>query len=297
MGATFKNRRIYTRLQFFDAELKSPIVRRTLLFPASQIPTSLGGIAVVPLPQTATQRAQSVVSVTTALDPRAVKAFVNDGAARYYGFEAILKYAFSSEWAIESNYSYIIGRELNPNRFIRRLPPPNGFAALRYQPNRRFFRLNLLEFSVNFAAEQKRLSGGDITDERIGAARRRSDISGFFNGSLIRPFINAGADNIFGTADDRFTPTNETLVQIQNRVLPIGTIINGVLITDDNTRVPLFIKEGGFASLNLRGSFALTEKTSLNFGLMNFTDRNYRVHGSGTDAPGINLWIGLKFSF
>jgi hypothetical protein len=35
----------------------------------------------------------------------------------------------------------------------------------------------------------------------------------------------------------------------------------------------------------------------LNLALMNVLDRNYRIQGSGIDAPGVNLFVGLKFSF
>ncbi len=297
IGAAIRTRHLYARMQVFDAELKNPIVRRTLLFPIERIPTTLAGIAVARLEQPPTQRAQNVVSVATALDPRAVKAFVNDGAARYYGFETLVRYNFSPCWSFDGNYSHLVGRELNPNRNIRRLPPAQGFAALRFQPGSNRLQLNWLELNVLFSQAQKRLSGGDITDERIGAARRRRDITDFFQGSLVRPFLNAGIDGIFGTTDDVFTPTNETLATIRNRVLPIGAGVNGVAVIDDNMRVPLFTETRGFGTINLRGSFALTEKINLNVGLFNILDRNYRTHGSGTDSPGVNFWMGLRFAF
>jgi len=297
-GAAIRARSLYARVQFFNAELKDPIVRRTLVFPIGNVPTTLAGVAVLPLPQTPVQQTQNVVSVTAALDPRAVKAFVNDGAARYYGFETIVRYNFSPRWSFDGNYSYLVGRELDPNRNIRRLSPAQGSAAVRFQPgggNR--LRLDWLELNLVFSQAQNRLSGGDITDERVGAARRRRDITDFFQGSLVSPFLNAGSDGITGTADDRFAPTDETLAQIRNRVLPVGATINGVIVIDDNTRVPLYTKTGGYATINLRGSFALTEKINLNVGLFNILDRNYRTHGSGTDSPGINFWSGLRFSF
>ncbi len=293
-GATLRSRRLYVRAHVFDAELKEPIVRRTLLFPADRVPSQLAGIAVAPIAPSAAQRDQRVVSVAAASDPRAIKAFVNEGAAKYYGVEAILRYAASTQWSAEGNYSYLVGRELNPNRFIRRLPPQQGFLALRFHPGG---KKQWIELSGIFSGAQRRLSGGDITDERIGAARRRRDITDFFQGSLVRRFINAGADGVFGTADDVFTPTGETAAQIQDRALPIGAVVNDVKIVDDNTRAPLYAQTAGFASLNLRGGIAIAENVGLNIALMNFLDRNYRIHGSGLDAPGINLFVGLKFSF
>jgi outer membrane receptor protein involved in Fe transport len=293
-GATLRLRRLYVRAHAFDADLKDPIVRRTLLFPAGGVPSRLAGVAVAPIAQTAAQRAQNVVSVATPLDPRAVKAFVNEGKAKYYGVESVFHYTISPQWSAEGNYSYLVGRELDPNRFIRRLPPQQGFLAIRFQPGG---RSKWIELSGNFSGSQERLSGGDITDERIGAARRRSDITDFFQGSLVRPFINAGADGVFGTVDDLFAPTNETVAQIRDRVLPIGATINGVTISDDNSRAPLYTKTAGFASLNLRGGFAIAENISLNLALMNILDHNYRIHGSGIDAPGVSLFVGLKFSF
>lgn len=294
LGVSWQTQKLYARVQTFDAELKQPIVRRTLLFAADNIPASLAGLSVTPLPPTPEQRAQNVVPVATALDPRAVKAFVNDGAAKYYGADAILRYSLTPRWLLEGNYSYLVGCELNPNRFIRRLPPQHGHLALRYQPTFWHGRLAWMEASSDVVGAQERLSGGDLTDERIGAAIRRSDIASFFRGSLIRPFLNAGTDGAFGTADDLFAATGETLLQIQNRVLPIGAIVNGVRITDDNSRAPVFLKTAGYATVNLRGSLRLAENVHLDWAAMNLLDKNYRTHGSGMDAPGRNLFLRLR---
>ncbi len=297
LGASWQTSKFYARAQIFDAELKQPIVRRTLLFSATNIPASLAGLPVTFIPSTIDQRAQNVVTVSTSLDARAIKAFVNDGAAKYYGVDALVRYSFTPRWLLEGNYSYLVGRELNPNRFIRRLPPQHGHLSLRYQPPFWQNRIAFIEVSSNLVGAQKRLSGGDITDERIGAAVRRSDIASFFRGSLIRSYLIAGIDNIFGTPDDVLQATGETLLQIQNRVLPLGATINGVRVTDDNSRAPLYLKTTGYATLNLRGSLRLSENVNLNFALMNLLDKNYRTHGSGVDAPGRNIWLALNWHF
>jgi outer membrane receptor protein involved in Fe transport len=283
-GARITTRRLYARVQLFDAELTDPIVRRTLLFPASAAPTQLAGLPVTVLAQTAAQKAQDVVAVATAMDPRAVKSFVNDGHSRYYGIESLAVYTLTRGWTVEANYTYLLGRDLNPNRNIRRLPPQMGSTALRYMPvgRRPWWEVNLA-----MAGKQSRLSGGDRDDERIGASFRRRDIQDFFQGSRVAPYLNNGV----------FTPTNETLLQIQNRVLPIGAVVNGVTIVDDNSRAPLYLSTAGWATLNVRAGFPLSERWQLRAALENLLDRNYRFHGSGVDAPGLNAYLSIGFRF
>lgn len=268
-GITLRNQRGYTRVQAFHADLYDPIVRRTLLFPAASVPTSLAGLAVTPITPTPQQRAAGVITVATAFDPRAVKAFVNDGQTRYYGLEWQGYYSIG-RWRPSANYSYLVGRDLFPNRNVRRLPPQQGMVSLRYE--RRWW----VETRALAAGAQRRLSGGDIDDERIGASRRRQDIADFFNGSRVAPFLR----------DGRFTPTGETLLEIQNRVLP------GF---DNTTRVPLYNSTAGWLMLEVRGGVPLGERLNLTVGLSNLTDRNYRIHGSGVDAPGLGLHANLQY--
>ncbi|MFN0088384.1 MAG: TonB-dependent receptor plug domain-containing protein [Blastocatellia bacterium] len=47
----------------------------------------------------------------------------------------------------------------------------------------------------------------------------------------------------------------------------------------------------------LAGGFRVTERINLDFAVMNLLDKNYRVHGSGVDSPGRNLFIRLRYSF
>lgn len=276
----------YARAQFFRAELYDPVVRRTLLFPAGAAPAQLGALAVVPLAQTEAQRAQGVVAVATAFDPRAVKSFVNDGRARYEGVESLLEWQVASGWSARAGYSFIAGRDLNPNRNIRRLPPQQGYAAVRRARGRWWAEASLLA-----AGAQERLSGGDLDDERIGASRRRRDIADFFAGGRAAPWIAAGPGG------NRFLPTGETLLEIQNRVLPLGEMRNGVRIADDTTRVPLFLSTAAWARVDLQGGFSLRDDLDLQFGALNLLDRNYRLHGSGIDAQGFNLYLGFSWRF
>lgn len=294
LGVALNHDRFYLRVQGFDAELRAPIVRRTLVFPAAAPPSTLAGVPVAPLAQTAAQREQGVVSVATSVDPRAVKAFVNEGSARYSGVEATGRYRLAARWSVDARYSYLAGHDLSPTRPVRRLPPQQGMLALRYRPGG---VLSWIEASALVSGAQDELSGGDLTDERIGAARRRSDITDFFRGGRIGPYLQPGVDGLAGAADDVFGPTGETLAQIRDRVLPLGATINGVTIVDDGVRVPLYTKTPGFVTLNLRTGLTLTPNVGATVALMNLLDRSYRVHGSGLDAPGRSLFAGLSFSF
>jgi outer membrane receptor for ferrienterochelin and colicin len=285
-GLRIRTDRIYARAQYFLADLFDPIVRRTLLFPAGNVPSSLAGLPVTPVPQTAAQAQQGVAAVATAVDPRAVKAFVNDGQSRYYGVDSMGRLLLTRRLALEGNYSYIVGRDLYPNRNIRRLPPAMGAARLRYTPSG---RRPWAEVSITAAGEQSRLSGGDRDDERIGASFRRADIAAFFRGSRVAALTDP-ATGVFGA-------TGETLLQIQNRVLPLGSTVNGVRVVDDNTRVPLYLSTAGWTVVSIRSGFPLGERWHLNGALENLLDRNYRYHGSGIDAPGVNAWLGVRFLF
>jgi outer membrane receptor protein involved in Fe transport len=270
--------RVEARLQVFSAELADPIVRRTLLFDRSNAPAQLAGIPVTVIPPTAGQDAQGVVTVATPFDPRAVKAFVNDGRAVYRGVESLLRWRISDRWSLRSGYSFTIGRELDPDRNIRRLPPQMGNAALRYQGTRGWWA----ETALLTAGRQRRLSGGDLDDERIGAARSRRDIADFFQGSRVAPFLDAAG---------RFTPTGETLVQIQDRVLP------RTLAPTDTVRVPLYTHTAGWVNWELRGGWPLSERWTLMGALTNLLDRNYRVHGSGVDGPGFGAYLNLRYAW
>ena len=294
IGLTLDWDRVHLRVQAFDAELRSPIVRRTLVFPAGAAPSSLAGLPVTPIAQTPAQVEQGVVSVATRFDPRAVKAFVNDGSARYQGFDAIARYRVAGRWSLDATYSHLAGHDLEPTRPVRRLPPQQGAVTLRYHPGG---VLGWLEASARASGPQDRLSGGDLTDERIGASRRRNDITSFFASGRISGYVQPGADGRAGTADDVFGPTGETAAQIRDRVLPIGAAINGVVVVDDSTRVPLYTSTPGFVVVNLGAGLTITPELRATVGLLNVLDRNYRTHGSGVDAPGRSAFASLSVSF
>jgi hypothetical protein len=140
----------------FDAELHDPIVRRTLLLTQSATGclADSGDSIVNP-------GATRETSLSNGTRPRAVKAFVNDGRARY-GLESLARVAFSSRWLLEGQYSFITGSELNPTN-VRRLPPQRVVSV--HQPGFWRGRLQSVELRGEVAGAQTRLSSGDLTDK------------------------------------------------------------------------------------------------------------------------------------
>ncbi|MHC4202309.1 MAG: TonB-dependent receptor plug domain-containing protein, partial [Planctomycetota bacterium] len=53
----------------------------------------------------------------------------------------------------------------------------------------------------------------------------------------------------------------------------------------------------GWATLNIRGGMMLSESLTLTLGACNLTDKRYRIHGSGLDAPGRGVSVGIEWVF
>jgi len=53
----------------------------------------------------------------------------------------------------------------------------------------------------------------------------------------------------------------------------------------------------GYTVFNLEAGYALSEDQRFFLALENITDKNYRVHGSGLQEPGVNVIVGADFSF
>ena len=52
----------------------------------------------------------------------------------------------------------------------------------------------------------------------------------------------------------------------------------------------------GFLTFNVRGGVDWHPRVRFTLGLENITNRRHRYHGSGIDAPGINLVVGCEWS-
>ena len=249
-------------LNGFDLELYDFIQRRALVFEPSIVGTTISGFTVV--------RTDATNLAYIAQDVRPIATRVNVDRARIRGFDVEGELRLSSSWTANGYFSLANGRILN-GEYIRRMPPGMGGAKLRWNRERYW-----AEGVLTFAAEQTRFNSGDLSDARIGAVRTRASIATFFNGTAVdMGLVNNGI----------LLSTGETLAQVQNRVL--GTA----------NSAPLFTSHAGYAVLGLRAGMRLTPSFDVSVFGENLGDVNYRIYGSGLDAPGANLQVRARYRF
>jgi outer membrane receptor protein involved in Fe transport len=280
---------------FFDAEISDFISKRALILPLGAVGQTIGGQPII------FQDANGWVRVP--VDNRPVILRVNAGDVRIYGLETAVEFRPSTAWTIRGHFFYLRGRDKQAAPLpppvpgvisIRKapdapeieggLPPATGFLSLRYDPPGQRYWIEAYSHVVSY---QDRLSSIELADQRIGATRSRSSIAAFFNnGARARGLTGPGPDGRFGTEDDVLLATGETLAQVQDRVLGPGI-----------TSAPFFLRTPGYGTLNLRGGYRLGDHSEIIFILENILDRNYRTHGSGVDAPGVNLSVHYRIRF
>lgn len=270
VGLRLRTRRVEATLSVFDSELTNFIERRVLLLPQGAVGTAIGGQQVV--------RQDATGAVFTALSGAPVFVRANAGHIRMNGFEGAALLRLTRSLDLDARGFYVRGTETEtgaPPALENGIPPLTGFVSLRWQPpGRRFW----IEAYSSLAAAQTRLSDNDRQQARIGGVRTRDEITNFFNnGAVARGLVSDGV----------LLATGENLSQVLRRVLG----------PDLSARVPLFVKNPGYATLNMRGGFRLGERSSVTIILENIFDRNYRTMGSGIDAPGVNAMIRYSHSF
>ena len=247
----------------FDLELYDFIQRRALVFGSSMVGTVISGFTVV--------RQDATGLAYIAQDARPIATRVNTDRGRVQGLDAEGEVRVTPAWTASAFFSMANGRTLPAGEYSRRMNPPMGGAKLRWLHNRLW-----AEGVLTFASEQTRLNSGDITDARIGANRTRAQIATFFNGTATdRALVQNGI----------LLETGETLAQVQTRVL--GTA----------NAAPLFTSQAGFAVVGLRGGLQLAPGFDLTLIADNIGDVNYRLYGSGLDAPGFNLQFRTRYRF
>ncbi len=110
------------------------------------------------------------------------------------GFEMDLSYVISPDLSLEMGAAYTFGQNTTRNEPMRRIPPFNGRALLKYQKNNWNFYVENL-----FASKQNRLAQGDKDDNRIASGGTPGYLLlNFYGGYRLKNIaINGGLGNIF----------------------------------------------------------------------------------------------------
>ncbi len=287
----FKKGRFDTELSAFIIDYANTIVRQTLILPQGAVGLFLGSERIEG------QNANGAVFVSLSTAPVLVQS--NFSATRMKGLEYEVDYRFNDSWAIGGNYTYVHAADRvtgqAPNLGGGGLPPQLAFVRLLYQPPRRRY---WIEGYATFAGRQDRLSTLDLADRRTGAARSRTNIQNFFRrGACVRGLTTPGTNGQCGSAGGMLIPTGETLTQVQNRLLPIGAVINGVFVANADTAVPLFTAIPGYGLVNLRGGFRFNERQEISIDFENIFDKSHRNPGWGIDGPGRSITARYKLRF
>jgi hemoglobin/transferrin/lactoferrin receptor protein len=287
----YRNRRFDSNFTAFLIDYQDTIVRQTLILPQGAVGKQLGSQTIT------SQNANGAVFVPLSTSPVLVQSNFSD--TRINGVEFNADYRLSDEWTIGGNFTYVYAEDkatgVPPNLGGGGIPPALGFARLRYQPtNQRFW----IEGYTNFAGRQDRLSSLDLSDRRTGAARSRNQIQNFFRrGACVRGITTVGTNGNCNSAGGILIATGETLAQVQNRLLPIGAMINGVLVANNDTAVPLFTAIPGYGLLNVRGGFRFNENQEITLDFQNIADKSHRAPGWGIDGAGRSLRIQYRWKF
>ncbi len=286
------HKRFDTELTIFRLDINNAITKQALILPTSANGQFFGDQRItVNAPAGATVGTVSVPLGSTVL----VRANFTD--AKLFGVEYELETQITRDFHFKGNFTYIRAEDKDtglPPNIEGGTPPPTAFLSLKYAPvGRRFW----IEGYTTIADRQSRLSSLDLSDRRTGAPRSRTQIQNFFRrGACVNGITTPGATGC-GSAGGILISTGETLAQVQNRLLPIGAVINGVRVTDNNTAVPLYTYLPSYAIFNLRGGYRFGEKSQMFVAFENIFDNFYRNPSWGIDGAGRNLTIQYRYSF
>jgi outer membrane receptor protein involved in Fe transport len=278
VGVSVHGPRGSMRLGGFVNHIKDNIQKQALILPAGSVGMALGGQPVT------SQNASGTVFVAASSSPVLVRA--NFDNARIYGWEWTGELTATPEVTIGSNATYMRAEDtttgLAPN-IEGGTPAPGGMLWGRYTPKKGHW---WVQPYVMFAMRQSHLSSLDLTDRRTGAERTRSSIQNFFrNGARNRGWVNSGADGVANNADDILIATNETLLQVQDRVLGVG--VNSSLLW---TALPRYTLFGVRFGLRVGPHLIIVEGENL-------FDRSYRGISWGMDGPGRGVTARYQFRF
>ena len=275
--ARFRKNRIRGEFSAFVNNVHDNIQKQALILPQGAVGTPIGGEMITQ------QLPTGVVFVAASAAPVLVRD--NFDNARIWGIEASAEVPLAPSLTLNAIYTYTHARDTEtdlPPNIEGGTPAPTAWLMVRYAPaGSRWW----VQPYLQIAADQPNLSSLDLSDRRTGSERTRTSIRNFFiNGATARGWVNAGPDGAIGTADDLLSVTNETVTQVQNRVL--GTANSSVL----------FNAVQGFTMVGVRGGLRFGPHEVL-IEAENLTDENYRGISWGMDAPGfgINARYVLRF--
>jgi outer membrane receptor protein involved in Fe transport len=87
------------------------------------------------------------------------------------------------------------------------------------------------------------------------------------------------------------------LAQVQNRLLPLGSTINGVFVANNDTLVPLFPYLPGYGLVGVRGGIKFDEKSEIFVDVENIFDKSYRGISWGVDGAGRGVTVRYQYRF
>jgi hemoglobin/transferrin/lactoferrin receptor protein len=277
-GARYKTDRVSAQFNAFVNNIDGNIQKQTLILPQGAVGTFLGTEPIT------SQNANGAVFVALSANPVLVRA--NFDEARIWGIEWTGDFKVAKDMTLGSTYTYIRARDLStdlsPN-IEGGTPAPFGTVWFRYAKSGQKW---WAEPYVMFSQEQTHLSSLDLSDRRTGATRTRGQIQNFFRqGARVRGWINAGPDGTFGNGDDFLIATNETLAQIQDRVLGVGV-----------SSKPLWTAVPAYGIVGVRVGLRFGPH-SIVFDASNLGDQNYRGISWGMDGPGRMLTVRYHVAF
>jgi hemoglobin/transferrin/lactoferrin receptor protein len=268
----YRRQRFHTELSVFVNNIYDNIQKQALILPPGAVGLVLGGTPII------SQNANGAVFVAATTVPVLVRA--NFDNARIWGIEHSAEARLVDTVTVNTAVTYLRAKDTTtglPPNIEGGTPAPDAWMSLRW--TRADGRWSIEPYA-HVAWKQTHLSSLDLGDRRTGAQRSRASIGAFFlNGATSRGWVSAGADSVFGTADDLLTATGETLTQIQDRVLGPGVNASS-----------LFSAIPGYGTFGVRGAFRMG-RHQVTIDVENLNDRNYRGLSWGLDAPGRGVTV------
>lgn len=283
----YQHKRFESEFTVFRNDIVDAITKQALILPAGAVGQSLGGQPIT------SQTANGTVFVALSTAPVQVRA--NFTSAKIWGVEYEAEAKLRRDLIFKGNFTYIRAADkvtgLPPN-IEGGTPPPTGFLSLRYNHSRFW-----IEGYTTLAGRQDRLSSLDLSDRRTGAPRSRAQIQNYFRrGACVNGLTTPGTTGCT-SAGGTLKATGETQLQVQNRLLPIGATINGVLVVNDSTAVPLYTALPAYGLANIRGGIYINEKAGIFWAFENIFDQAYRNPSWGIDGTGRSFSVQVRYKF